>query len=75
MDAVLTEGSSKIGLIHALRIAASARINIVIMEHTATATEEIAYPSGVLGSFLASFIALTAQGNFRFIMFPVIKVR
>ena len=48
---------------------------IVIIEHTETATEAIASPSGVLGSFLASFMALTAHGNFKFIILPVIKAK
>ena len=75
LEAVLTAGSSNTGLIHALSKAAIARITTVIIEHTATATEEIASPSGVLGSFFVSFIAFTAQGSFKFIMLPVINVR
>ena len=74
-EAVLTAGSSNIGLIHVLRSAASARRTTVIIEHTATATEAIASPAGVLGSFLVIFMALTAHGTLRFIMLPVINVR
>lgn len=52
MEAVFTLGSSKTGLIQALNKAARARMTMVMMELTATATEEIASPAGVLGSFL-----------------------
>ena len=55
MEAVFTLGSSKTGLIQALNKAARARRKMVMMELTATATEEIASPAGVLGSFFASF--------------------
>ena len=75
MEAVFTLGSSNTGLIHALRSAARARMTTVIMELTATATEAIASPSGVLASFLESFMALIATGSLRFIMLPVIKVK
>ena len=75
MDAVFTLGSSNTGLIHVLSRAASARMITVMIELTATATDEIASPSGVLGSFLVIFIALTATGSLRFIILPVINVR
>ena len=75
MDAVFTAGSSKTGLIHVLKSAASARITTVMIDEMDTATQEIASPSGVFASFFASFMAFTATGTFRFIILPVMKVR
>ena len=44
-------------------------------EETATATEAMASPSGVLGCFLVRFMAFAATGSFRFMMLPVMNAR
>ena len=71
----MTAGSSNTGLMKEAHTAASVRMATVIREETATATEAMASPSGVLGCFLVRFMAFAATGSFRFMMLPVMKAR
>ena len=62
IDEVLAAGANII-----VAGSASVRMAIVIREETATATEAMASPSGVLGCFWVRFMAFAATGSFRFI--------